>query len=335
MINRKTILLATICLYVSCNNKPNKVKNSSTNKDVSQTELKSWKIPNIQQAAEAYFSPDGKSLICNAKFKDDSSFMVYTLDIDGSNIKRINSQGEDACSYYFPDGKRIIWTSTRDNLDKPKGDYSNPKNYPRGAELYSSDLNGKNIVRLTNNNYYDAEVSVSPDGTKILFSRQIDGNIDLWKMDTDGTNEYQITFTKDLQEGGSFYMPDSKTILYRAWAIEEEGKRGMKMTIYTIEDDGTNLKQITTEEGTNWAPHPLPDGNHFVFVKVLPPFNFEIFLRSISTGEETRLTYNDAFDGFPVVSPDGKTLSFSSGRDAAEGERKLQLYLMDISSLDL
>lgn len=174
---------------------------------------------------------------------------------------------------YFPDGKRIIWTSTRDNLDKPRGDYSNPKDYPQGAELYSSDLNGENIVRLTNNNYYDAEVSVSPDGTKILFSRQIDGSIELWKMNIDGTNESQITFTKDLQEGGAFYMPDSKTILYRAWKLEEEGKREMNMTIYTIEDDGTNHKQITTEEGTNWAPHPLPDGKHFVFVKVLPPFN--------------------------------------------------------------
>lgn len=187
----------------SCNNEQKKAKESTTIPNDTNTECKVWKISSIPEAAEAYFSPNGKSLICNAKFPADSSHMVYTLDTNGDNIKKINSQGEDACSYYFPDGKRIIWTSTRDNLDKPRGDYSNPKDYPQGAELYSSDLNGENIVRLTNNNYYDAEVSVSPDGTKILFSRQIDGSIELWKMNIDGTNESQITFTKDLQEGGA------------------------------------------------------------------------------------------------------------------------------------
>ena len=40
-------------------------------------------------------------------------------------------------------------------------------------------------------------------------------------------------------------------------------------------------------------------------------------------------------DGFPVISPDGKTLAFSSNRDEPEGVRTLSPYLMDISSLQL
>ncbi len=56
---------------------------------------------------------------------------------------------------------------------------------------------------------------------------------------------------------------------------------------------------------------------------------------SIRTRQQTRLTYNDAFDGFPVISPDGKTLTFSSNRDEPKGVRKLSPYLMDISSLNL
>ena len=45
-----------------------------------------------------------------------------------------------------------------------RGNYSDPKDYPQGAELYMSDLDGKNIVRLTNNKRYDAEVGISPNG---------------------------------------------------------------------------------------------------------------------------------------------------------------------------
>ena len=274
-------------------------------------------------------------MIGNAKFGDDTTHLVYTLNIDGTNIKNINSIGQDACSYYFPDGKRLIWTSTRDNLDLPKGDWSDPQNYPIGAELYTSDLDGGNIVRLTNNKYYDAEVSISPDGKKILFTRSIDGKCDLWIMNVDGTNEHQITFTEEWQEGGSFYLNDNETIIYRAWERKSEGQRGMPMTIFTIKDDGTNLKQITHDDGTNWAPHPAPDGDHFAFIKVLPPHNFEIFIMSIKTGEQTRMTYNTTFDGFPVFSPDGKTLAFSSNRNEPKGVRKLSPYLMDISSLNL
>ncbi len=139
-----------------------------------QKELKVWAIPNINEGAEFYFSPDGKSMIGNAKMKGDPVHQVYTFNIDGTNILRINDKGEDACSFYFPDGKHLLYTSTKDNLEMPKGNYSDPKDYPQGAELYLCDPDGSNVKRLTDNKVYDAEVSVSPDGKWILFSRQID-----------------------------------------------------------------------------------------------------------------------------------------------------------------
>lgn len=299
-----------------------------------QKELKVWPVPNINEGAEFYFSPDGKSMIGNAKMKDDPVHQVYTFNIDGTNILRINDKGEDACSFYFPDGKHLLYTSTKDNLDLPKGNYSDPKDYPQGAELYLCDLDGSNVKRLTDNKVYDAEVSVSPDGKWILFSRQIDGKLDLWKMKPDGSEQQQITFTPEWQEGGSFFI-NNNTIICRAWDIKDQAQRGMPMSIFTMDTDGSNIKRITNDSGTNWAPHPAPDGDHFVFVKVLPPHNYEIFLMSLKTGKQTQLTFNDAFDGFPVISPDGNLLTFDSNRDAKDGDRKLRPYIMDISSLHL
>lgn len=299
-----------------------------------QKELKVWCIPNIEEGAEFYFSPDGKSLIGNAKLNDDATHQVYTFNINGTNILRINNKGEDACSFYFPDGKRLLYTSTRDNLDMPKGNYSDPNDYPQGAEIYSCNLDGSDVKRLTDNKYYDAEVSTTPDGKWILFTRQIGGKLDLWKMRPDGSEEHQITFTPEWQEGGSFFI-NNETIICRAWNFKDQSQRGMPMSIFTMNSEGSDRKQITDDNGTNWAPHPAPDGEHFVFVKVLPPHNYEIFLMSLKTGEQTRLTYNDAFDGFPSVSPDGKLLTFDSNRDAKVGEKKLRPYMMDISSFNL
>lgn len=298
-------------------------------------ELPVKRIPNLGEAAEFYFSPDGQSLIGNAKMEGDDVHHVYTVRLDGSDLRRINDKGADACSFYFPDGKRIVWTSTRDHLDMPKGNFSDPNDYPQGAELYASRLDGSDVKRLTNNSVYDAEVSLSPDGEWIVFTRQVDGQLDLWRMKADGTDERQITRTPDWQEGGSFYMPDGQTILFRAWKKEDQGQRGMPMTIFTIKPDGTERKAVTTDPGVNWSPHPAPDGRHFVYVRMLAPHNFEIFLMDIETKKDTRLTFFEGFDGFPVLSPDGKTLAFASSRDAKPGERKLFMHTMDVSSLDL
>ncbi|MCX6545695.1 MAG: hypothetical protein NTV05_14940 [Acidobacteria bacterium] len=302
---------------------------------VSAQELPVHKIPIPGEAAEGYFSPDSKSMICNARMADDKQFQVYTFKLDGTSVRRINDKGADACSFYYPDGTKLIWTSTRDNLDMPPGNFSDANDYPQGAELYTSDLDGGHVVRMTTNKVYDAEVTVSPDGKWILFGRQVDGKMDLYKMGPDGSGLFQITHTPDWQEGGAQWMPDGKTIIYRAWKIQDQGQRGMPMQIFTIRPDGTGTKQITSEAGTNWSPAPAPDGRHFVFVKLLPPRNFEIFMMDIVSGEQRRLTYNDAFDGFPAISPDGHWMGFSSSRGAAPGERKMFMYLMDISSLEV
>ncbi|MCX6138355.1 MAG: hypothetical protein NTV54_12760 [Ignavibacteriales bacterium] len=299
-----------------------------------QKEFRTWMVPNMDEGAEFYFSPDGKRLIGNAKYGNDTVHQVYTIGIDGKDLVCINHLGEDACSYYFPDGKRLIFTSTRDNLEMKRGNYSDPKDYPQGAELYSCKPDGSDRMRLTKNTCYDAEASLSPNGKWILFTRQIDGKLDLWRMRPDGSAQEQITFTPEWQEGGSFFI-DNETIICRAWEIKNQAQRGMPMSIFTLKSDGSQLTRITTDTGTNWAPYPAPDGEHFAFVKVLPPHNYEIFLMSLKTGEQTRLTFSDAFDGFPAISPDGKLLAFSSGRDSKPGERKLKLYLMDISALGL
>ncbi len=304
-------------------------------------ELPVRKIPNIPPAAEAYYAPDDYHLIVQTQDPAAQQppggrvggALTYVVTDDGKEITRINDHGQDACSYFFPDQKRIVWTSTKDNMDMPLGDWSKQTDYPQGAELYSSDLKGNDIVRLTNNKWYEAEVSVSPDGKWVVFGRQIDGNLNLWRMRPDGSDEQQITFTEDWQPGAPFYLPDNETIMFRAWRSSEYGKiRPTPMTVFTIKHDGTDLKQRTFDRDMNWAPYPAPDGRHYVFVKVVDGNNWEVFLGDLAGGEPMRLTYNLGFDGLPSLSHDGKKMLF--GRSET-GRDNLYTYVMDVSSLNL
>ena len=298
------------------------------------------RIPNIPPAAEAYYAPDDYHFIVQTQDPDAQKpagdriggALTYIFTDDGKTSRRINDRGQDACSYFFPDQKRIVWTSTRDNMDMPLGDWSSEKLYPQGAELYTSDLEGNDIIRLTDNEWYEAEVSISPNGEWIVFTRQIDGNLNLWRMRPDGSDEQQITFTEDWQPGAPFYLPDNETILFRAWRSSEYGKViPTPMTVFTIKHDGSNLTQRTFDGDMNWAPYPASDGRHYVFVRIVDR-NWEVFLGDLAGGEPKRLTYNWGFDGLPSLSRNGKKMLFAR---AETGRDNLSTYVMDMSAFEL
>ena len=305
----------------------------------------SWLIPNIGEAAEAYYGPDSEHLIAQVQSplavkspRGMSGFLTKTFTDSGTDVVLINEKGWDACSYFFPDGKKLVWTSIKDRLDMPIGNWSDWRNYPQGAELYVSDRQGKNIQRLTDNEYYEAEVTVSPDGKWIVFGRMIKGNMDLWVMNSDGTGEKQITFTEDDQEGAPYFLPDNETILFRAWKASEYGQSPTPMTIYTIKRDGSDLKPRTFTHDMNWAPYPTPDGEHFLFVRAETPRNWEVYLGYLDgKTPPKRITFFDGFDGFPAISPDGRKMVWTSNRasENAGFMQGLRLHVMDVTSLNL
>lgn len=305
-------------------------------------ELPSYMIPNIPDAAEAYWAPDSRHLI--AQTRDPAAVrnprggfgaLTYIFTDDGKEQWRINDRGQDACSFFFPDGEHIVWTSTRDRLDLPVGNWSDSDAYPQGAELYASDLKGGNIRRLTNNLWYEAEVSISPNGEWLAFGRQIEGRMDIWVMRADGTGEFQVTRTDDWQEGAPFFLPDNEHIIFRAWRRSEYKKvRPTPMTVFTIRRDGSEWRRHTYDSGMNWHPVITPDGRHYVYVKALTATNWEIFLGDLAGGVHRQLTFDERLDILAHVSPDGKKMNWgrSTGPDFMQG---IRTFVMDVSSLDL
>ncbi len=285
-------------------------------------QLKLWKVPNVPEAAEPYYGTDNTTLIAQVqdptavKAKEGASggALTWTFTDRGENLRRINPTGQDACSYFFPGMRQLVFTSIRDNLDLPIGNWSDPRDYPIGSELYLADIDGSNVRRLTQNKVYDAEISVSPDGKWIVFGRQENGNMDIWRMRADGSDQRRVTNTTDWEEGRPMYLPDSETIMFRAWKYADFGKkRPTPMTVFTIRHDGTDLKPRTFDDGMNWSSYPAPDGRHFMAVKVIENNNWEIFLFDMQEPGKApeRITFNDSFDGFPSISPDGTKLAFA------------------------
>ncbi|MEO8072281.1 MAG: hypothetical protein ABI686_03450 [Acidobacteriota bacterium] len=288
--------------------------------------------------AEAYFSFDGKQLIFQSKRDGRDCDQIYTMNIDGSNVKMIsNGEGRTTCSYFFKGGKKVLYASTfgGDKKCPPPADLS--KGYVWAIypdyEIYTSTPDGKNIKKLTNSNGYDAEATISPDGKKIIFTSERDGDLELYSMDANGKNIKRLT-NEPGYDGGAFYSPDSKMIVYRGShptdpKLIERDQELLKQhlivplifEVWTMNADGSNKKQITKLNAASFAPFFTPDGKRIIFCTNYFATderrrNFDLALINIDGTGLERVTYNESFDGFPMFSPDGKKLVFASNRNA-------------------
>jgi len=284
--------------------------------------------------AEAYFSYDGRKLIFQSTRDGRRCDQIYTMDIDGSNVRMVSTgKGITTCAYFLQKrGNRIIYSSTHHLMDDcpPKPDYSQGYVWPlHPYDIFVADEDGMNPRRLTDNPDYDAEATVSVDGRKIVFTSLREGDIDIYVMDTDGKNLRRLTYEKGY-DGGAFFSHDGKKIVYRAYhpKTEEEIRdyesllkkrlvRPSRMEIFIMDADGSNKRQITNNGAANFAPYFHPDGKRIIFSSNMHDpkgRNFELYMINIDGTGLERVTYSPPFNSFPMFSHDGKRLVFASNR---------------------
>ncbi len=288
----------------------------------------------FEKAGEAYFSPDGDSIIFQAVPSGQKQYQIYTLDLvlaDRAPVMVSTGKGACTCANFKPDGTKIIFASSHEDpvLSTP---LSAPGYKREGSEytwdftsymnIYEADLDGTNLIPLTSGASYSAECAYSPDGSKIVFASNRDGYMNIYTMNSDGSDVYQVTRTKDCYNGGPFFSPDGKKILFRSDRIKRH-----YLQIYCINTDGTGLFQITNNAEVNWAPYWHPQGDVIAYTTSLHGHDrYEIYLKNIRTGAEHRLTNSIGFDGIPVFNRQGDKLMWTSKRGS---DKTCQIFIAE------
>jgi Tol biopolymer transport system component len=126
------------------------------------------------------FSPSGnKILFCT---NIDSSHALYTIQIDGTNLKRISPYNVFTQDFeYSPDGSHIILA--------------------KGSNIYRISENGANLHLLSDEGHNELTPAYSPDGSKIVYSSDPNNNreYDIIIMDSDGKNKINLTNTEFIE----------------------------------------------------------------------------------------------------------------------------------------
>jgi len=290
--------------------------------------------------AEAYFSTDGTRLIFQSTREGVPCDQIFTMRIDGSDLKRVSTgTGRTTCGYFTPDGKHIVYASTHAAAPEcpPKPSFSRGYVWPIYAsyDIYRANADGSGVIPLTRTTGYDAEATIAPDGL-ITFTSVRDGDMDIYTMQADGSGVRRLT-NRPGPDGGPFFSWDGKQIAFRGRALSAGAEldeyrtllkdalwRPTQLELFVMARDGGDARQVTKLGGANFAPSWHPDGKRLIFASNIGDpkgRNFDVYLVKVDGSGLERITFNVTFDGFPMFSPDGKRLVFASNRHAkTEGE---------------
>lgn len=178
------------------------------------------------------FSPDASKLAFSSD--RDGNSEIYTYDLASDRETRLTRHAAiDTAPVWSPSGREIAFTSDRSGT----------------PQIYIMSADGSNVRRLTYEGRYNESAAWSPDGNRIAFVSRISGRFEIVIHDLGTGRETVITSGPGNKENPR-WAPDARHLVFSS-------NRDGRYAIYTIRDDGTQLRRLT--RGTpsftpDWSP---------------------------------------------------------------------------------
>ena len=226
---------------------------------------------------------------------------VYISDYDGFNQRRITVGRQlNVSPTWSPDARSVAYTSWRTGFPDIfisriyEGTMSNPA---KGT------ANAHNSLPM-----------FSPDGTRLAFMSNRDGNNEIYIVNVDGTGLRRLTNHPAI-DATPTWSPTGTQIAFTS-------DRGGTPSIYIVGVDGLGLRRITFENSdrATWSPAPR---NEIAYTARTGP-GYDIKVYDLATTEVRQLTFGEGSNEAPAWSANGRHLAFWSSRSG-----RAQIFTVD------
>ena len=165
---------------------------------------------------------------------------------EGDATKAVRLPTGNVINFFNSTGSNVSWT--------PDERLVYVSNESGSADIWITDLDGKNRRQLTANNATKVSPVVTADGRYIVFGLWQDARRNIWRMNLDGSNAVRLT--SGLSDSFPALSPDSRWVLYTAYT-------GPKPTLWKVSIDGGTPVQVTDNVVT--VASVSPDGQFIAY----------------------------------------------------------------------
>jgi len=184
------------------------------------------------------------------------------------------------------------------------------------AAVYTIKVNGTATTLLTDRGGAPAW---SPDGGKVAFNTDRDGDWEIYVMAADGTNAVRLTNDPGV-DGHPSWSPAGNKIAFTS-------NRDGNSEIYVMNADGTNPVRLTSDPAGDYSPAWSPDGSKIAFTSNRGG-GADIYLMNADGSNLARLTDTGDYD--PAWSPDRSKIVFTHPSGSCSGQVcPTDLYVMN------
>lgn len=229
------------------------------------------------------WSPDGRRLAFTGESGLGYREMdVWTVDVDGGDVRRVTRSGDALWPVWAPDGRSIVYARVEDLRRNRRGalDYT--------SSLWAIDPDGANPRRLTDpaEGTTERPWSFAPDGSRLAITRARLPALErraektrLVLVNLDGSGERELSGTGT----DPAVSPDGSRIAY-ASARDRNGTlnygdiSSIATELYLMDADGSNRRRLTRTRNINeLAPSWSPDDTTLAYTRGRPYQNAEVY----------------------------------------------------------
>jgi Tol biopolymer transport system component len=270
---------------------------------------------------------------------------------DLANIRQLTSGGENAEAYWSPDGKRLIFQSTRADLKcdqifimNADGSDQHMVSTGKGRTTCGYFLpDGKHILYASTHLAGDACPPAADRSKGYVWA--VYASYDIFTAKDDGTDLKRLTDAEGYDAEATVNWK-TKKIVYTSLASGD-------LDLWTMNLDGSGKKRVTETYGYDGGPvfsrdgkkvvwrggHPADEAAKQKYADLLKdnltsPMKMELFISDVNGKDVHQLTNFNCASFAPTFTPDGKQILFSSNKNNCDG-RKFELFLIDADGTGL
>jgi len=266
------------------------------------------------------------------------------------NLKQITFGGQNAEAYWSPDGRRLIFQSTRDGREcdqqyimNADGSNVHMVSTGKGVTTCGYFLDDHRILYASTHETGDA-CPARPDRSKGYVWAVYPG-FDIYLATDAGKILKKLTDAPGYDAEATVNWK-TKRIVYTSLASGD-------LDLWSMNEDGSGKKRLTTQEGYDGGAVFSHDGKKLVWRAYHPdtpeklakyrellkdnlttPMKMELFVANADGSNAKQITSNGCANFAPTFTPDDKKIVFSSNKHKCDS-RDFELYMIDLDGSNL